>query len=116
MVIKTTIINVKDLIVIIYGCKRISSTNILESLTSFFRCPCDYTNAGQVKLKCLCKNNLHFITDFFFFRTDVDMLLDDIVSKEPLITPSKMEQVRKLIISILYFCFLYCISQYYVIF
>ena len=38
------------------------------------------------------------------------MLLDDIVSKEPLITPSKMEQVRKLIISILYFCFLYCIS------
>ena len=68
-------------------------------------------NAGQVKLKCLCKNNLHFTTDFFFFRTDVDMLLDDIVSKEPLITPSKMEQVRKLIISILYFCFLYCISQ-----
>lgn len=68
-------------------------------------------NAGQVKLKCLCKNNLHFITDFFFFRTDVDMLLDDIVSKEPLITPSKMEQVRKLIISILCFCFLYCISQ-----
>ena len=65
----------------------------------------------QVKLKRLCKNNLHFINDFFFFRTDVDMLLDDIVSKEPLITPSKMEQVRKLIISILYFCFLYCISQ-----
>ncbi|XP_015759205.1 PREDICTED: dynein assembly factor with WDR repeat domains 1-like [Acropora digitifera] len=30
--------------------------------------------------------------------TDVDALLDDIVAKEPLITPSKMEQVRKLII------------------
>ena len=34
-------------------------------------------------------------------RTDVDALLDDIVAKESLITPSKMEQVRKLIISIL---------------
>jgi len=31
--------------------------------------------------------------------TDVDILLDDIVAKEPLITPSKMEQVRKLILN-----------------
>ena len=37
----------------------------------------------------------------FVSRTDVDVLLDDIVAKEPLITPSKMEQVRKLILSIL---------------
>ena len=42
------------------------------------------------------------IVDFCFsYRTDVDILLDDIVAKEPLITPSKMEQVRKLILSIL---------------
>lgn len=39
--------------------------------------------------------------NFLLCRTDVDALLDDIVAKEPLITPSKMEQVRKLIISIL---------------
>ena len=31
----------------------------------------------------------------------MDAILDDIVAKEPLVTPSKMEQVRKLIISIL---------------
>ena len=48
----------------------------------------------------LSKLILHDFT-LFLCRTDVDALLDDIVAKEPLITPSKMEQVRKLIISIL---------------
>lgn len=38
------------------------------------------------------------------FSTDVEALLDEIVAKEPLITPSKMEQVRKLVIRILYYC------------
>eukprot|EP00795_Rhopilema_esculentum_P016681 gene16681-8123_t len=31
-------------------------------------------------------------------ESDVDAILDDIVAKEPLVTPSKMEQVRKLIL------------------
>lgn len=35
------------------------------------------------------------------YRTDIDDLLEDIASKEPLITPSKFEQVRRLIASIL---------------
>ena len=39
------------------------------------------------------------------FSTDVEALLDEIVAKEPLITPSKMEQVRKLVIRILYYHF-----------
>ncbi|KAK2555943.1 hypothetical protein P5673_022222 [Acropora cervicornis] len=33
------------------------------------------------------------LTALLSTRTDVDALLDDIVAKEPLITPSKMEQV-----------------------
>jgi len=36
-----------------------------------------------------------------FSSTDVDAVVDEITRKEPLITASKIEQVRKLIISIL---------------
>ena len=32
----------------------------------------------------------------------MDAILDDIVNKEPLVTPSKMEQVRKLILRIFF--------------
>ena len=34
---------------------------------------------------------------FFHYRTDVDAVVDEISRKEPLITPSKTEQVRKLV-------------------
>ena len=39
---------------------------------------------------------------WFLCSSDVEALLEEIVSKEPLITPSKVEQVRKLIIRILF--------------
>ena len=53
MVIKTKIINVKDLFVIIYGCKPISSTNILEGLNIAFsdvHVICDYTSEVKTPL------------------------------------------------------------------
>ena len=53
MVIKTKIINVKDLFVIIYGCKSISSTNILEGLNIAFsdvHVICDYTSEVKTPL------------------------------------------------------------------
>lgn len=66
----------------------------------------DLTVDATKKLhKCFClkiKLEIIIIVKLFCCRTDVDMLLDDIVAKEPLITASKMEQVRKLIISILH--------------
>jgi hypothetical protein len=37
----------------------------------------------------------------YFYRTDVDAVVDEISRKEPLITASKADQVRKLIQSIL---------------
>ena len=36
------------------------------------------------------------------FRTDVDAVVDEIARKEALITPSKTDQVRKLVIRILF--------------
>ncbi len=39
------------------------------------------------------------ISLFFTNRTDVDAVVDEISRKEPLITPSKTEQVRKLVTS-----------------
>ena len=42
---------------------------------------------------CGCKESCYFP-----FSTDVDGVLDEIVAKEPLVTPSRMDQVRKLII------------------
>ena len=37
---------------------------------------------------------------YMTFRSDVDAIVDELVVREPLITTSKMEQVRKLILSI----------------
>lgn len=42
----------------------------------------------------------------FHHRSDVDAIVDELVVREPLITTSRLEQVRKLILSIL---LLYCI-------
>ena len=37
---------------------------------------------------------------YMTFRSDVDAIVDELVVREPLITTSKTEQVRKLILSI----------------
>ena len=47
-------------------------------------------------------------------RSDVDAILDDIVTKEPLVTSSKMEQVRKLIVRIFSQVFFHVKSFYFV--
>jgi len=49
----------------------------------------------------MVRHSKEFITDLLcIYSTDVDAVLDDISAKEPLITPSRLDQVRKLIISI----------------
>lgn len=35
------------------------------------------------------------------FRTNIDQVVEEITQKEPLITPSKVEQVKKLVARIL---------------
>ena len=47
-----------------------------------------------------------FYDVLFFHRTDVDAVVDEIARKEPLITSSKAEQVRKLVLRILYHVYL----------
>lgn len=51
----------------------------------------EYEQSGMMKSKSIDLLDLKP-------TSDVDLLLDDIIAKEPLITPSKMEQVRKLIL------------------
>ena len=53
----------------------------------------------EKNISFFCYTGLHQI-DFlgFLFRTDVDAVVDEISRKEPLVTPSKTEQIRKLII------------------
>lgn len=53
----------------------------------------EYEQSGMMKSKSIDLLDLKP-------TSDVDLLLDDIIAKEPLITPSKMEQVRKLILRI----------------
>ena len=48
---------------------------------------------------------MHYVTvsqgmskfEFFVYRSDVDAILDEIVSKEPLVTANRTSQVRQLI-------------------
>ena len=56
-------------------------------------CRMDYK---VIPLKQCPDDSLLYIT----FRSDVDAIVDELVVREPLITTSKMEQVRKLILSI----------------
>jgi hypothetical protein len=49
-----------------------------------------------------CLTDLYIVTTifvlFFIARTDVDAVVDEISRKEPLITPTKSDQVRKLVV------------------
>ena len=56
-------------------------------------CRMDYK---VIPLKQCPDDSLLYMT----FRSDVDAIVDELVVREPLITTSKMEQVRKLILSI----------------
>ena len=53
-------------------------------------------NYKVIPLKQWPDDSLLYMT----FRSDVDAIVDELVVREPLITTSKMEQVRKLILSI----------------